>query len=92
MKTVTYTVDIVNNGQGPAYDVQIQDVLPEGLREGGITTQSITLLSSGASLPVVAPSYDPATGTRPVGSGWRGPMPGPFPPVTTLRLVYTATR
>ena len=60
---VTYTVDIANNGQSPAYDVQLQDVIPVGLRNGAA---SVTVLST--ELPVgnvvanVAPVYNAATG------------------------------
>ncbi|WP_406828179.1 isopeptide-forming domain-containing fimbrial protein [Microbulbifer sp. ARAS458-1] len=85
----TFTVEITNNGEAPAYDLQIEDLLPEGLRNGGgVTTQSIELLGSG-SLPVRMPVFDATTGvalwdlddsdvyTIPVGE--------------TLRLVYTVT-
>ncbi len=85
---VTYTVDIQNNGQAPAYDVQIQDVLPAGLRVAGVTTQSIELLS-GAALPVQASGFDPLTGLAQwdldgAADAWT------IPAGDTLRLVYTA--
>jgi len=34
-ETVTYTVDIVNSGAGPAYDTVLVDTLPLGMRQGG---------------------------------------------------------
>lgn len=61
---ITYTVDIANTGTAPAYDVQLRDILPLGLRNGAtaISTQSITLVGAGTVLPILAPSYSAATG------------------------------
>lgn len=50
--TVTYTVVISNSGTAPAYDVQLRDVIPAGMRVGGITMVS----------PAVVPAYSSATG------------------------------
>jgi len=60
---IDYTVEIKNTGAAPAYDAVVRDVIPVGLRNGNatVTTQSIRLLS-GASLPLLAPSYDASTG------------------------------
>ncbi|WP_160152664.1 isopeptide-forming domain-containing fimbrial protein [Microbulbifer sp. ALW1] len=85
----TFTLDITNDGEAPAYDLQIQDVVPEGMRNGGgVTTQSIELLGSG-SLPVRMPSYDAATGI----ALWDLDDSDVYtiPAGGTLRLVYTVT-
>ncbi|MCW8934372.1 MAG: hypothetical protein OQK98_06585 [Gammaproteobacteria bacterium] len=59
---ITYTVDIINNGQSPAYDVRLEDVIPAGIREGGITVLS-TEVPIGNAVANLAPVYTPATGT-----------------------------
>lgn len=54
--TVTYTVTIDNPSQGTAYDPVVEDVVPDGMRGGGvagISTTSITV--GGASLAACAP-------------------------------------
>ncbi|MFO7592560.1 MAG: isopeptide-forming domain-containing fimbrial protein [Pseudomonadota bacterium] len=61
-ETITFTVDVINNGAAPAYDTVVEDTLPSGLREGGVTTTAITLVGTGASLPLLTPSYDGTTG------------------------------
>lgn len=61
-ETVTYTVDITNNGLAPAYDTVLTDTLPVGMRQSGATTTAMTLVNAGAALPLLAPSYDPGTG------------------------------
>jgi uncharacterized repeat protein (TIGR01451 family)/fimbrial isopeptide formation D2 family protein len=45
-EAITYTVDIVNNGSAPAYDTVLADTLPLGMRQGGVSTTSVTLLSA----------------------------------------------
>lgn len=87
-ETATYTVDITNNGAAPAYDTVLVDTLPVGLRQGGVTHVSATLVSSGTNV-AVTPTFDSATGT----ATWD------FDPATnaainpgeTLRVVYTVT-
>jgi uncharacterized repeat protein (TIGR01451 family)/fimbrial isopeptide formation D2 family protein len=60
---VTYTVEITNNGDAPAYDTELLDTIPFGLRSPAITMISMQLLS-GTPLPgVLAAVYDPVTGT-----------------------------
>lgn len=61
---ITYTVEISNTGTAPAYDVQLRDLIPLGLRNGAatVTTQSISLVNAGTVLPNLAPSYSAATG------------------------------
>jgi len=61
-EAVTYTVDIVNNGAAPAYDTVLVDTLPLGMRQGGVTTISVTLVPAGTALPPLAPAYDANTG------------------------------
>ncbi|MDZ7750047.1 MAG: isopeptide-forming domain-containing fimbrial protein [Halofilum sp. (in: g-proteobacteria)] len=54
--TVTYTITIDNPSQGTAYDPVIEDVIPEGMRGGGvagITTTSISV--GGTGLATCAP-------------------------------------
>lgn len=61
---ITYTVVISNTGTAPAYDVQLRDIIPLGLRNGAatVTIQSINLVVAGTVLPNLAPSYSVATG------------------------------
>jgi uncharacterized repeat protein (TIGR01451 family)/fimbrial isopeptide formation D2 family protein len=61
-EAVTYTVDILNMGTAPAYDTVLVDTLPLGLRQGGVTTASVALVTAGTTLPVLAPAYDANTG------------------------------
>ena len=86
--TVTYTVDIQNSGTAPAYDTVLQDIIPNGIRVGGITMLSTYLVSSGPSpgLPNLAPVYNAATGlaTWDFDNGIYT-----IPPGDTLRIVYS---
>lgn len=64
--TVTYTVTVQNTTQGTAYDPSIEDVIPPGMRGGGIAGISTTSISVGGSArtpvdPVVAPGTTFAT-------------------------------
>jgi len=85
-EVITYTVDIVNSGAAPAYDTVLTDTLPVGLRQGGITTTSITLVNSGTNLPVQAPTYDSATGV----ATWD--PPGISIPATSMRTPFRRAR
>ena len=58
---ITYTVTITNSGTAPAYDVRLQDLLPAGLRTGGITMVSTTLSGVGA-VANIAPVYTTPSG------------------------------
>ena len=60
--TLTYTVAITNNGDAPAYDTVLTDTLPDGLRDAGVTTSSITLVNAGTTLTSFNPAYDAGTG------------------------------
>jgi len=57
---VDYTITITNNGSAPAYDPVFRDMIPIGLRQGGVSVQSITV--NGAAATIVAPAFDSATG------------------------------
>ena len=61
---VSYTIDVVNSGSAPAYDVVIEDVIPFGMRNGAatITMLSTTLVNSATVLANPIPVYDAATG------------------------------
>ena len=90
---ITYTVNIVNSGQAPAYDIRLEDVIPLGLREGLITMVSAEL-PVGTPVAMPAPVYDANTGiaiwnldTTPVSDTYTIPA-DPIPDNATLRLVY----
>ncbi|VAW51072.1 Conserved repeat domain protein [hydrothermal vent metagenome] len=61
---ITYTIEITNNGAAPAYDVELNDVIPLGLRQAGITlpANGTQLLVAGTILPNVTPTYNAVTG------------------------------
>ncbi len=60
---VTYTVEILNGGATIAYDTELLDTIPFGLRSPAVNVLSITLQPSGVVLPNLAPTYNPVTGT-----------------------------
>jgi uncharacterized repeat protein (TIGR01451 family)/fimbrial isopeptide formation D2 family protein len=85
-ETVTYTVDIINTGNAPAYDVELQDIIPSEMREGGVTMVSTYLVSSPVpGMTNLAPVFDPATGL----AFWDFDS-GDYmiPPGDTLRVIY----
>jgi fimbrial isopeptide formation D2 family protein/uncharacterized repeat protein (TIGR01451 family) len=86
---VTYTVDIHNSGTSPAYDVVLQDILPSGLRAGGVTTVSIQFLSSPIpALPNLVPVYEQTAGT----ATWNFDAGAyQIPAGDTLRVVYSVS-
>jgi uncharacterized repeat protein (TIGR01451 family)/fimbrial isopeptide formation D2 family protein len=88
---VTYTVNISNTGNAPAYNAVLQDILPLGMRNAGVTTVSVTLVNAGTALPALAPSYNNTTGVAVWNfvSGAAGQYA--IPPGETLRVVYTTT-
>ena len=87
---IDYTVDITNNGTAPAYDTELRDIIPLGLRNGGatITMISTQLVVAATPLPNIAPLYDPVTGiaTWNFDSGVANQYN--IPPGDTLRIVY----
>ena len=89
-EVVTYTIDIVNSGSAPAYDTVVQDILPLGMRQGGVTTTSITLVLAGSTLTSFAPGYDPATGIAIWNFDSGTADQYTIPVGETLRIVYTA--
>ncbi len=58
---ITYTVDITNSGQSPAYDVRLEDIIPAGIRQSGITVIS-TQVPVGNAVVNIVPVYNAATG------------------------------
>ncbi|RDH81167.1 MAG: hypothetical protein DIZ80_13705 [endosymbiont of Galathealinum brachiosum] len=90
---ITYTVDITNNGQSPAYDVLLEDTLPVGLRKGVITVLD-TQVPIGTDVPDLNPVYDPlidpTTGPATGLVKWNFDNGGPYsiPVGETLRLVF----
>jgi uncharacterized repeat protein (TIGR01451 family)/fimbrial isopeptide formation D2 family protein len=60
-ETITYTVNINNVGFAPAYDTVLVDMLPEGMRQGGVNTVSVEIAGTPV-LPPLAPTYNPSTG------------------------------
>lgn len=89
-ESVAYTVDITNSGDAPAYDALLEDTLPLGMRDNGVTTQSISLLS-GASLPVFAPDVSNYQSTGAVSWDFDSGAADTYtiPAGDTLRIVYT---
>ena len=87
---VTYSVDIFNTGTAPAYDVVLRDIIPMGMRAGGITMVNTYLLSGGSSPGLVnlPPVYNAATGN----ASWNFDTGIYTIPVgDTLRVVYRVT-
>ena len=89
-ESVIYTVDIRNTGNAPAYNPQLQDILPLGMRNAAPATVSVSLVSAGTTLPSVVPTYSSATGiaTWNFVSGVANQYA--IAPGETLRLVYRA--
>ncbi|TGU75063.1 DUF11 domain-containing protein [Geomonas terrae] len=94
-ENVAYTVKLVNAGTAPAYNAVLADTLPLGLRQGGVSTTSVTLVDSAtgvvsATLPILPPSYSQATGV----ATWNFDVAGSaslyaIPAGKTLQVVYT---
>ncbi|WP_226663178.1 DUF11 domain-containing protein [Microbulbifer aggregans] len=57
-ETITFTATITNTGTAPAYDIVLHDVIPAGMRQGGVQTVSI----NGSTANLVQPTFDSATG------------------------------
>lgn len=66
-EVITFTIDITNNGESPAYDIVIEDILPLGLRKTPPVLLDIEMPDGTTLLPLsVLPAslqlYDPLTG------------------------------
>ncbi|MDP1635128.1 MAG: isopeptide-forming domain-containing fimbrial protein [Gallionellaceae bacterium] len=85
---VTYTVDIANTGAAPAYDPVLVDTIPAGLRSGGITMVSTSLVVAGTVLPNLAPAYVPASGIATWDFDTGTADQYTIPAGDTLRVVY----
>ena len=89
-EVVTYTVDVFNSGAAPAYDTVLVDTLPVGLRKGGVTTISVSLLTGGP-LTSLNPLFDPATGVATWNFDNGSANVYSIPAGDTLRVVYQVT-
>lgn len=85
---VTYTVDIVNSGTGPAYDVQLRDIIPLGLRNGAATITMVSTTLAGVPVANIAPSYSAVTGVASWNFDTGVANAYTIPAGATLRLVY----
>jgi uncharacterized repeat protein (TIGR01451 family)/fimbrial isopeptide formation D2 family protein len=60
---VRYQISMTNNGSATAYDAQLLDIIPAGLRSPSITMISMALTSAAPLPPIpLPPVYDPVTG------------------------------
>ena len=88
-EVVTYTVNVTNTGTTPVYDVVVEDVIPIGMRNNGITMLTTSIQPAGTALTNIAPVYNAATGL----ASWNfdsGVADAYSIPVgQSLRLVYT---
>jgi len=63
-EVVRYQISITNNGSATAYDTELIDTIPAGLRSPAITMISMVLTSAAPLPPLpLPPVYDPVTGT-----------------------------
>jgi len=85
---ITFTVDVVNSGLAPAYDTVVEDILPAGMRQGGVTTTSVSVAGVPV-LPPLAPAYDLSTGTATWNFDNGVADAYTIPAGATLRIVYT---
>lgn len=88
-EVITYRVEVTNNGDAPAYDAVVQDILPVGIRQGGVVTNSITLVNAGTVLPLIAPSYNSSTGLIIWNLDSGTANTHTLPAGETLRIIYT---
>jgi len=93
---VSFTVTITNGSTvpavvpatAPAYDIQLRDTLPSGMRVGGVTMTSTTLNGSGVAN--VTPVYNATTGEANWNFDTGVANAYTINPGNTLQLVYTA--
>jgi len=64
-QTITYTLRVENSGAAPAYDVQLQDIVPVGMRAGGVAGVAVTgvTINGGASVGTPAPAANASFAT-----------------------------
>ncbi|MEJ2142392.1 MAG: isopeptide-forming domain-containing fimbrial protein [Gammaproteobacteria bacterium] len=88
-ETITYTIDVTNNGTSPAYDVVLEDVLPVGLDDTTVNTSTISLVVAATSLTTFNPAYN--AGTRTLTWNFDSGTADEYtiPAGDTLRIVYT---
>ncbi len=84
---ITYTVDIINGGQSPAYDVRLEDVIPAGIRQGGVTVISMEV-PIGNTVTNLAPVYNAANGQAVWDFDTGVANAYSIPAGQTLRIVY----
>ena len=89
-EVVTYTVDIRNTGNAPAYNTQLQDVLPVGMRNAAPVTVSVSLVNAGTALPNLTPAYNNVTGVATWNFVSGVASQYAIPAGETLRVVYRA--
>lgn len=85
---VTYTVDIINSGTAPAYDTQLRDVIPLGMRTGTATITMVSTTLAGVGVANIAPVYSAATGVATWNFDTGVANAYTIPAGATLRLVY----
>jgi large repetitive protein len=86
---ITYTIEISNSGEAPAYDAVLVDVLPVGLDASTLSTASVRLVNAGTVLPNFTPTYDGATRTATWNFDSGVADQYTIPVGETLRLIYT---
>ena len=87
-EAITYTIDIINSGTGPAYDMVLVDTLPMGIRQSGVITTSMSLVTAGTALPLLAPAYDANSGVATWNLHNGTPDTYTIPAGETLRMIY----
>jgi len=85
---VDYTVNITNNGTAPAYDTELRDVIPLGMRNGAATITPISTQIAATALPNIAPVYNAATGAALWNFDTGVANQYSIPPGETLQIVY----
>ncbi|WGL16337.1 hypothetical protein PVT68_16400 [Microbulbifer bruguierae] len=78
---IVFTATISNNGTAPAYDIVLRDVIPVGMRQGGVETVSV----NGNTSDPLQPLFDAATGDV----VWN--FSNEIPAGETLEVVYRVT-
>lgn len=88
-EVVTYTVNITNTGLTPVYDVVVEDVIPVGMRNNGITMLTTSIQPAGTALINIAPTYNATTGLASWNFDSGVANAYSIPVGQSLRLVYT---